>query len=89
MDILTNCGEADITTHVNFSHVQEILKTENTSIVPLATFLIGLGLPVRAADLIEKQPAKTEEIEHAVYRLLHAEQMGGLFKVLTKIYIND
>lgn len=86
VDILSNSGEADITSHVNFSHVQKMLENENVSIVPLATFLINLGLPVRAADLIEKQPLRQNEVEQAVYRLLHANEMGGLFKVLTKIY---
>lgn len=84
--VLENPGEADLTTHVNFSHVQKVLGEENTSIIPLATFLITLGLPVRAADLIEKQPLRQQEVEDAVYRLLHAEQMGGMFKVLTKIF---
>ncbi len=87
VDVLTHCGNADITTHVNFSYVAKLLGDENISIVPMATFLIALGLPVRAITLIEKQPAKKEEIEQAVYRLLNANEMGGLFKVLTKIYL--
>jgi SAM-dependent MidA family methyltransferase len=86
IDVLEHCGEADITSHVNFTHVQKVLGGKNISIMPLSPFLINLGLPVRAADLIEKQPEKQQQIEQDVYRLLHAEQMGGLFKVLTKVY---
>lgn len=85
VDVLSNQGEADLTTHVNFNNIRKIFGANNTSQMEyMGTFLTNLGFALRAAHLLSV--AETSEhkqsIEQAAHRLLHPEQMGELFKVM-------
>ena len=84
INVLENPGKSDITAHVNFDNVRRVLGMERTSqMEPMAQFLSSIGLPLRAAALLEKATdAQKVEIESAAYRLMHPEQMGELFKVI-------
>ena len=84
VDVLTNFGKADLTAHVNFAKVKDILGEQNCSYTKMGQFLINLGLPIRAAKLLDNSdtPEEKLDIEQAAYRLLHPSQMGSLFKVL-------
>jgi SAM-dependent MidA family methyltransferase len=68
---LENCGEADLTAHVNFSRLAEICGGRITT---QGEFLLHYGGAIRAKKL-------GREADFA--RLVSPEQMGELFKVLT------
>jgi NADH dehydrogenase [ubiquinone] 1 alpha subcomplex assembly factor 7 len=68
---LENCGEADLTAHVNFARLAEI---SGGKITTQGEFLLHYGGAVRAKKL-------SRESDFA--RLVAPEQMGELFKVLT------
>ena len=63
--------------------IVETLVEAITSTECLAAFLGALGIGPRAARLSERaNPAQKAEIDAALARLVGAEGMGGLFKVL-------
>ncbi len=72
VDVLTHIGDADLTSHVDFS-VLEGRKTEQ------GAFLKALGIEARAEVLRAKAPV---EIDAALHRLTADDQMGKLFKVI-------
>lgn len=84
VDILSQPGMADLTCHVNFETVRDTLKNTVYGATPMGLFLMELGMPMRAAKLIERATdmATREEIATAVQRLVDPRQMGELFKVL-------
>lgn len=83
-------GEADLTTHVDFAHLQRIAQEagiettcETTCIAQQGGFLLELGLLERAGALGAQADAQTREtISLAVERLAGDVGMGILFKVL-------
>ena len=83
-DIFRHPGEADLTSHVRFGTLREILgHTQTTRAIPMGTFLCNLGLPTYAAKKLQTcSESDAEAIESAMHRLLHPEQMGGLFKAI-------
>ena len=84
-DILNTPGEADLTTHVNFSNVRKVLGADNTSEMEyMGTFLTSIGLAARAAQLLSTAESAEDRksIESAAHRLLHPEQMGEMFKAI-------
>ena len=85
-DPLLSPGEADITAHVDFSllaHVAEDVGVNIFGPVPQGAFLSRLGLRQRADSLmLGAAKEQIEEIEGAHARLVGAEQMGTLFKVI-------
>lgn len=84
-DVLQNPGEADLTTHVDFSALAGIAGAVGLE-ARLATqgaFLLGLGLLERAGRLgADGDETRRDEISAAVQRLAGPDQMGDLFKVL-------
>jgi len=70
---LEHCGDADLTSHVNFSRLAEI-STKPCKITTQGEFLLHYGGAIRAKKL-------GQEADFA--RLASPEQMGELFKVLT------
>ncbi|VAW12610.1 SAM-dependent methyltransferase, MidA [hydrothermal vent metagenome] len=85
-DPLAAPGEADITTHVDFSALVRA-ATDAGAIalgpIEMGPFLSALGVQTRAAALKSSAPAATAaDIDTALHRLTAAEQMGSLFKVL-------
>ncbi len=78
-DPLADPGEADLTAHVNFSH---LAKASNLLVWPLQTqgkFLDNLGISRRAESLRVKDPKAVASAHH---RLTDPSQMGTLFKAL-------
>ena len=76
-------GTSDLTAHVNFGVTMEALGPNNCQINDMSPFLMNLGLPVRAAQLLQKASDKDrKETESAMQRLLHPNEMGALFKVM-------
>lgn len=97
-NVLENCGEVDITAHVNFKSIEnEILKHGVTryGVKEQGSFLNHLGIEARARKLcalayqMEDKTIATkylEDIESAKRRLTDRDQMGSLFKVIAASY---
>jgi NADH dehydrogenase [ubiquinone] 1 alpha subcomplex assembly factor 7 len=85
-DVLQNPGEQDLTAHVNFSSLAHAARQTGAQVFgPLtqAQFLTGLGIDARLAGLTKTTTAaQTHDIKTATHRLIAADQMGTLFKVM-------
>lgn len=86
-DILADPGNADLTVHVDFAHVARRAQIEGLKAYGPTTqghFLAALGLGARAQQLV--QAAQTDQqrrdIALAYDRLVGADGMGSLFKVI-------
>jgi NADH dehydrogenase [ubiquinone] 1 alpha subcomplex assembly factor 7 len=81
--VLEAPGEADLTAHVDFQAVAEAAAPARAQpIVTQGRFLRCLGIELRAERLCRAQPDKAEDIVRACRRLIHASEMGTLFKVI-------
>ncbi len=85
-DVLDHCGEADLTAHVDFQSLAAKFMLANCIAAPLLTqgvFLERLGIGGRAAQLCQNATEKQkQDIQTALKRLTHRDEMGILFKVL-------
>ncbi|MBX3598160.1 MAG: class I SAM-dependent methyltransferase [Rhizobiaceae bacterium] len=84
-DPLANPGRADLTTHVDFAALADVVRA--AGLIPHLTtqgeFLLGLGLLERAGSLGANASAQErEKLSAAVERLAGPNEMGNLFKVL-------
>ena len=86
LNILSQPGNSDITSHINYKLFFEILKKNNLKIEKLATqneFLQRLGIIERANILSKKISFRAKaDMFYRLKKLLHSEEMGSLFKVL-------
>jgi NADH dehydrogenase [ubiquinone] 1 alpha subcomplex assembly factor 7 len=81
-----NPGQADITAHVDFENVGRISSAMGLhafSIVTQGAFLRSLGIEIRA-EVLKRRATEVQaaEIDVALARLTHENQMGELFKVI-------
>ena len=86
---LDNIGEQDLTAHVNFMQINDIMNNhgiKNLKILKQSEFLKEIGIELRASKLIENNPDKEEEITIGLNRLIDHDQMGSLFKVIYSDY---
>ncbi|MBV9931808.1 MAG: SAM-dependent methyltransferase [Alphaproteobacteria bacterium] len=84
-DPWTDPGESDLTVHVDFEALAAAAEAEGARVVgPVeqGAWLTALGIDARAAALAAAAPARREEVEAARRRLVDADQMGTLFKVV-------
>ena len=84
-DPLDAPGEADLTAHVDFSHIAHLAREAGLQVhgpITQAAFLLALGLGMRADSLKAANPERTERINREVHRLSAEEEMGALFKVI-------
>ncbi|OSQ38496.1 class I SAM-dependent methyltransferase [Thalassospira mesophila] len=84
--VLSNPGDADLTTHVDFGALSRTFDQADArtgAVLGQGTFLKMLGIEARA-DLLKQSatPDQASAIEAALKRLVDADQMGTLFKVL-------
>ncbi|WP_316015231.1 class I SAM-dependent methyltransferase [Roseobacter sp. HKCCA0434] len=77
VDPLATPGEADLTAHVNFSHLARAASLP-CGIEDQGAFLELLGITARAQALVARDPG----VVAAHRRLTHPDEMGTLFKVL-------
>lgn len=83
--VLDNPGDADLTSHVDFSALAGIARSQGleTRVVLQGEFLLGMGLLERAGQLGQSADDATRaKITADVERLAGPDQMGSLFKVL-------
>ncbi len=84
-DALESPGEADLTSHVDFSALAAAARAAGLDVhsATQCTFLLELGLLERAGRLgAAAGEAERELISAAVERLAGPDQMGNLFKVM-------
>ncbi|MBX3530382.1 MAG: class I SAM-dependent methyltransferase [Rhizobiaceae bacterium] len=84
-DPLAHPGEADLTSHVDFSALAAVARGHGlaVSLFEQGQWLLDMGLLARAGSLGHgKDDAEQETIRSAVERLAGPEQMGRLFKVM-------
>ena len=82
---LVDPGEQDLTAHVDFEALGKAATEVGASITDVVIqgdWLNSLGIGARAAALATANPERVEELEVAIDRLCHEEQMGQLFKVM-------
>ncbi len=83
--LLKNLGKADITSHVNFSLLNEFLKKNNLKVKKIISqreFLINMGIEKRAELASKKMKfSDRSNIYLRLKRLLSPGLMGNLFKV--------
>jgi SAM-dependent MidA family methyltransferase len=83
--VLDNPGEQDLTAHVDFEAVGRVAGEAGAAVTPLVTqgeWLVRLGIEARAQALARANPTRGDEIEKAMRRLIAADGMGSLFKIL-------
>ena len=83
---LCSPGEADLSVQVNFADLQQRLSAlpalSTDGPITQSEFLGNLGIMQRASRLMAANPAKANEIETGVARLMAPNGMGTRFKVL-------
>jgi NADH dehydrogenase [ubiquinone] 1 alpha subcomplex assembly factor 7 len=82
---LVDPGEQDLTAHVDFEALGRTARDAGASVSSVVTqgdWLNSLGIGARAAAIASANPERIAELESAVDRLCHEEQMGQLFKVM-------
>ena len=83
--VLADPGEQDLTAHVAFEAVANAARKGGAAVTPVVTqgeWLERLGIRARAAALTKARPERADEIEAALHRLTHPDQMGRLFKII-------
>jgi NADH dehydrogenase [ubiquinone] 1 alpha subcomplex assembly factor 7 len=78
-------GEADLTAHVDFAMLAQVAQSRGCrwlGTVNQGDWLRALGIEGRAEALSEFAPQHREALHSAMHRLVDAEQMGDLFKVM-------
>lgn len=81
-------GTRDLTAHVDFEALGDAARAGGaviSAVVTQGAFLTAMGIDLRAASLAKAAPAKAAEIDAARARLVHADQMGDLFKVMAAL----
>ena len=85
VDPFASPGEADLTAHVDFAMLAQVALSRGCRWLGTVTqgdWLRALGIENRAAALSEIAPQHREALHSAMHRLIDADQMGELFKVM-------
>ena len=88
-DPYADAGDNDLTAHVDFTLIANAALQEGLkSVGPVGqgAFLTRLGIDARAQLLSRAAPDKAAAIDTARRRLVDADQMGTLFKVLALVH---
>ena len=85
-NILSNVGNSDITSHINFRLFSEILKKNNLEVKKIISqneFLQKMGILERANILSKKMTFKEKaDMFYRLKRLINPKEMGNHFKVM-------
>jgi SAM-dependent MidA family methyltransferase len=87
-EVLASPGEADLTTHVDFTALAAAARAQglDTRTASQGAFLLGMGLLERAGQLgADAGEALRKKISDEVERLAGPQAMGELFKVLAVV----
>lgn len=86
VDLLSEPGHADITAHVDFSHINRIaskMALQSTQMVTQRQFLRNMGIEFRFQQLVKSSPSSCIRLSQDIHRLLSPLEMGSLFKVMS------
>ena len=80
-----------MTAHVDFTALAEASRNHARIFGPVSqgAFLTRLGIYERAAQIARSHPAQAAMLNQAIDRLTGANQMGGLFQVLSIANLPD
>ena len=85
-DVLQHIGEADVTAHVDFDGLMQVLDKYaaiNYEITTQRNFLLNFGIEERTEQLVKHlDRVGGEKLKNSTKRLISVDQMGELFKVL-------
>lgn len=77
------CGEADLTAHVDFKAIDNIIPSP-CEFMTQRVFLKKYGIDLRLTQLLKNaSPDQADTLKSGYHRLIDDDQMGTLFKVLT------
>ena len=85
IDPLSNPGNSDLSSKVNFSILSSIAKELNANVhgpIKQSVLLKSLGIQLRCEQLIKKNPSKKNTIENEYNRLTSNSEMGDLFEAM-------
>lgn len=84
VDVLSNVGEADVTSLVNFPVIASALEKLGFAVdlTTQSAFLQAMGIEKRAERLAGNNPERQTQIRQDLERLIGKNHMGELFKVL-------
>jgi NADH dehydrogenase [ubiquinone] 1 alpha subcomplex assembly factor 7 len=85
VDPFADPGEVDLTAHVDFTALAEAAQGAGVSVSALATqgdWLRRLGIDARLQSLTAAAPDRADELKGQRDRLVDAQAMGDLFKVM-------
>ncbi len=88
-DAFADPGEADLTTHVDFTMIGNMARHAGLRVmgpVGQGHFLTQLGIDARADQLARTDPTRAAEIMAARDRLTHADAMGTLFQAMAWVH---
>ena len=83
--VLDAPGEQDLTAHVDFEAVADAAREAGAAVTPAVTqgeWLTRLGIEGRAEALARSSRDREGDIQAALHRLIAADEMGMLFKVI-------
>jgi SAM-dependent MidA family methyltransferase len=83
--VLADPGEQDLTSHVDFETLGGAARNAGasvTAVISQGEWLIRLGIEARFQALARANPARVDELETALQRLISPSEMGELFKVM-------
>jgi NADH dehydrogenase [ubiquinone] 1 alpha subcomplex assembly factor 7 len=83
VDVLSHVGDADLTSHVDFSALSKRVGNAKVQLTTQGDFLRTLGIVIRA-QVLKKKASKEQakDLEQGLQRLIDYNEMGELFKVL-------
>lgn len=84
-DVFSAIGDADITAHVDFEAIKNVIEEQGGAVERLeeqGAFLKSLGVEMRAQMLADQNPDHAAAIAGQLARLIGGNEMGRLFKVL-------
>ncbi|MEL6878595.1 MAG: SAM-dependent methyltransferase [Pseudomonadota bacterium] len=85
VDVFAAPGEADLTAHVDFSLLNQVAQNHKANVLGIARqgqWLRRLGIDARLEALQAASAENAEKLQRQRDRLVEAEQMGDLFKVM-------
>lgn len=85
-DPLQHVGQSDLTSHVDFYALSAAAQTQDFEVSGMTRqgdFLLALGIQLRAHQLLQEASGQSaKNIQKALHRLVHSDEMGSLFKVM-------
>lgn len=85
VDVFSRPGEIDLTAHVDFASLSDVAQKDGATVLGVTQqgrWLQMLGIDARLEALQQASPENAEKLRRQRDRLVKAEQMGDLFKVM-------